>query len=161
MEFCTPYIAIGDVKDAQNIRLLKQENIQAVLSVMENTRNHLPLLDYEENGILWQALEISDNVPLPPEKIKDFYAALGFLNSALSLKRNCLVHCWAGISRSAIIISAWLRIHKQMSWDEALWHIKRARSIVRPQPEPYASVKEIVDTLISPLDSNTFAVGYF
>ena len=45
-----------------------------------------------------------------------------------------LVHCAAGISRSASICIAYLMRHRRMSLREAYHHMKSCRQIIRPNP---------------------------
>jgi atypical dual specificity phosphatase len=57
-----------------------------------------------------------------------------FLRSALesSQTSRALVHCWAGVSRSATIVMAFLMRHYTMSYQEAFEHVRRARHWVCP-----------------------------
>ena len=46
--------------------------------------------------------------------------------------RTILVHCAAGVSRSASFVIAYLMGKKNMSFDEAFEHTKERRKIIRP-----------------------------
>lgn len=141
MEFVTEWIAIGDRHDARNIRVLKEANIEAVLCVANWVR--MPRKKYKEARIASRKLSIADSKPLSPGKEGEFFAALKFLDHMVSQKKRCLVHCAAGISRSAAFIAVWLHARMNMDWEEAIAYIRRVRPVVQPQPEPLASMKRL------------------
>lgn len=142
MEFVTEWIAIGNWHDARNIKALKESNIEAVLCVANWVR--VPRKKYQEAGIISRKLSIADSTPLPRKKEEEFFAALEFLDNMVSQKRRCLVHCAAGISRSAAFVAAWLHVRMDMDWEEAIAYIRRVRPIVWPNTEPFASMKELI-----------------
>ena len=51
---------------------------------------------------------------------------------ALKEDRNVLVHCKAGISRSATVVLAYLIIYKNMKFNDAYKLVQRERPIIRP-----------------------------
>lgn len=61
-----------------------------------------------------------------------FPEALAFINQALSYGGKVLVHCYAGVSRSATIIVAYLMQEKHMTFMEAMQHVRRRRPIACP-----------------------------
>lgn len=115
MEFVTEWIAIGNWRDARNIKALKESNIEAVLCVANWVR--VPRKKYQEAGIISRKFSIEDSTPLPRKKEKEFFAAF---------------------------VAAWLHTRMDMEWEDAIAHIKRARPIVWPQREPFASMKELI-----------------
>lgn len=58
-----------------------------------------------------------------------FYQAADFIDSALRANGQVLVHCHAGISRSATIVAAYLMIKRHMTAQEAIRVIRTHRSI--------------------------------
>jgi protein-tyrosine phosphatase len=54
-----------------------------------------------------------------------------FLTDALK-KGNVLVHCFAGISRSATVVIAFLMKYKKMNFEEAFEFTKQKREIINP-----------------------------
>lgn len=47
-------------------------------------------------------------------------------------KGRTLVHCVAGVSRSASICLAYLMKYQRMTLDQAFYHVKRCRSVIHP-----------------------------
>ena len=45
---------------------------------------------------------------------------------------SVLVHCFAGVSRSASICVAYLMKIKKWNLEKALWHLKKCRKIINP-----------------------------
>jgi len=64
--------------------------------------------------------------------VAHFDRAAAQIDAWLSEDRQTLVHCFAGISRSATAVAWYLVRYRGMTWDEALATIERVRPIVRP-----------------------------
>jgi len=141
VEFVTEWIAIGNCFDARNIKALKEARIEAVLCVADWVR--MPRKKYNEAGIVSRKLPIEDAKPLPPEREVAFLAALRFVDHIVGTQKRCLIHCAAGISRSAAFIAVWLHTRKGMDYDDAIALIRSVRPIADPQPEPFASMKKM------------------
>jgi protein-tyrosine phosphatase len=58
--------------------------------------------------------------------------ALAFIDNALETGNSVLVHCAAGVSRSASVVIAYLMLKKNYSFDEAFSTTKRARPCISP-----------------------------
>ena len=61
-----------------------------------------------------------------------FEQAIDFINSARDAHKGVLVHCFAGLSRSAVIAAAYLMKQHHMHCDEALNAIRNVRPAIRP-----------------------------
>ncbi|XP_050305139.1 dual specificity protein phosphatase 19 [Anthonomus grandis grandis] len=57
---------------------------------------------------------------------------LDFIESSLNRRENLLVHCNAGVSRSASVVIAYLVIKRKLMFDEAYEIVKLARPCIRP-----------------------------
>ncbi|GAV04209.1 hypothetical protein RvY_14521 [Ramazzottius varieornatus] len=95
------------------------------------------------NCTLEGPLSVLDNVEFISIKVDDSpYAQIGKFFDATADKieehrlmgGKVLVHCMAGVSRSASIVIAYLVKYGNMSLREAYMHTKKARSIIRPNP---------------------------
>lgn len=63
-----------------------------------------------------------------------FAKAAEVIHQARSAGKTVLVHCAAGVSRSATAVLAYLMLYEGKGWVEALAHIQKGRSIVNPHP---------------------------
>jgi hypothetical protein len=57
---------------------------------------------------------------------------VAFVDKERSAGHPVYIHCWAGISRSAMVTTAYLMVHNHWTRDEALKYIRSKRSIVSP-----------------------------
>jgi protein-tyrosine phosphatase len=65
--------------------------------------------------------------------LKDYFPKVfEFINSALELNGYILVHCFAGKSRSASFVIAYLMQFQGMSYNDAYKHVQNYRPIVEP-----------------------------
>jgi len=61
-------------------------------------------------------------------------AALGFIQKGVAAGEKVLVHCHAGISRSASVVLLYLMICRKMPLDIALARLRLVRPFVQPNP---------------------------
>lgn len=135
----TSGLFIGDLVDALDTRSLSENGFTHILSVMPTwinkmtskkitgefffTRLYVPVVDKPSEG-----LRIA----------KFFCSTYEWIQRALDGTENCdnpnrvLVHCQAGVSRSATIVCSYLIQRHCWTLDEALDHLRRARPIVLP-----------------------------
>lgn len=64
--------------------------------------------------------------------IKHFPTALSFIKDALRQGGTILIHCYAGISRSATVVIAYLMQESCMPFFEAMSFVRKRRPIVFP-----------------------------
>lgn len=115
------WLLIGN-KNAVEESLLQRHGICAVLSCCEriqlpaSTRNHLaPMRD------------------LPEEELEPFLEdSLKFLCEVKSRGEKCLIHCYAGTSRSAAIALAYLICRENLPLQRAWELLQRRRPSARP-----------------------------
>jgi len=86
----------------------------------------------------------SHDVQLLPE----LYHVVNFVREHMvDAQQNVLVHCGAGVSRSAAGCCAWLMAHEHLSRDEALAKLKKARQWARPNDHFMNELKKYEDLL--------------
>lgn len=146
-----------------NGRYLRDHNIKFILSLvpgfshahfMEKTCVnavilHIPYNDsvgedlwkLNDNYIAFSKLKMSErDMDFFAMKSKDYYMkpcieiAFDFISQAVKSKNGVLVHCAAGISRSASVIIYYLMRAKGLTYDQAYGRLKRFRPIVQPNP---------------------------
>jgi predicted protein tyrosine phosphatase len=117
------YIYIGNAEDARNVGLLRNHGIDVIINLTE-------IPDPVHDGLDYFQLNQPDNIPVSPETLDLFF---GFLNS-LDPTRPVLIHCAAGISRTAAFTTALLVRRYGMSWEVALFFVKEKRPCCNPSP---------------------------
>ncbi|KAJ3912686.1 hypothetical protein F5877DRAFT_53675 [Lentinula edodes] len=125
MDQVIPGLWIGGLPSAMDTENLKENKIYSVLSAMRGkisihetfVKHQIFLDDSEEEDILIHLLP-----------------AIAFIQSELDKGRGVLVHCQAGVSRSATIVAAYLMHNRQMGVEEALDLIRKARPEIDPNP---------------------------
>ena len=112
---------LGNINDAQNVQKLLKLGIKKVLSLMEETQ----LLNYP-NEIEHKLINIKD---FPRENIIQYFGdCLLFIDG----NQKVLVHCYAGSSRSATIVIAYIMWKNQLDYNEASKIVEKIRPIIFP-----------------------------
>jgi len=117
---------LGGIKGANNTERLQQLGITHILTL---GRDFAP---YNTKPFTWKRFAIDDT---PNTKITPILDdAVDFIKEAMDQKDGkILVHCWAGMSRSACCVMAYLiRELKYDSYYTALYFVRRRRNIVSP-----------------------------
>jgi len=92
-------LALGNINSANDTQLLDKYQIKAIITVMGETGPTIP------KNIKHMRILISDD---PSENIKCFFdSCINFIKENLK-SHSVLVHCKAGVSRSATIVCAFL-----------------------------------------------------
>ncbi|KAF6745368.1 phosphatases II [Ephemerocybe angulata] len=125
MDEILPGLWLGDFPSALDTETLKEKGIRSVLSAMRGRvtvhetfiRHQISLDDDPDADIL---------VHFPP--------SIAFIGSELAKGRGVLVHCQAGISRSATIVAAYLMKTRNLNPQAALKMVRDARPIISPNP---------------------------
>ena len=86
----------------------------------------------DAEGIVFWKKDIGDDESAEGEMAESLRDGAKFINKALRGGGRCLVHCAAGISRSATVVLAYLVIHQKKSLREALGMVLAARRPVWP-----------------------------
>ncbi|KAG6841496.1 hypothetical protein C0991_010354 [Blastosporella zonata] len=123
MDEVTPGLWIGDLASALDVEKLKTHGIYSILSAMrgrltikETFIKHQVLLDDTEDTDILQHL-------LP---------SIHFIEAELNKGRGILVHCHAGVSRSATVVAAFLMYSKNLDREAALEMIRNVRPSIEP-----------------------------
>jgi dual specificity phosphatase 12 len=122
---------LGNLKDAEQLANSNHFRIASVVSLCtEEIRTKADRIEYLH-------IPIADSRLIPAPKFEEVMTAM-----ANAVQRgNLLMHCLAGMSRSPIMIAAWLHRCGYASIDKALAEISELRDI-DPSPVLLRSVKE-------------------
>jgi len=130
-----PTLYLGAYEDAMNVQQLQALGITAVLNVANDCPP--PAGQYQQAGIrhLHLRIEDCDDVQIGS------YVAQGvpFMNQAITGGQKVLVHCRYGVSRSTMMVIAYLMKHgsdgfSQMSFSQAHQTVITRRPIINPNP---------------------------
>jgi hypothetical protein len=101
----TSHVFLGAWQISEEWGTLKSHGIKAILTLEEQDRDPKVLQRYKKLGIRNLHIRVDDN---PRVHIIDhFDATYDFIHSAVSAQQAILVHCQAGVSRSATVIIAY------------------------------------------------------
>ena len=121
-------IFLGAVEHSMNTKFITENNIQTIICVMKEEPYHKNT-EFGKN-INFLHIPIYDS---STENITNYFEqSINFINENISQKKNILVHCQMGISRSATILIAYLIRERKMSHSDAFMYIKERRGQVEP-----------------------------
>lgn len=131
MDFVTDHFAIGSRVDAENLDELHRQGVGAVLNVAWDldvsydgcgAASRLRPVEYQKVGLI----DGEGNEP------STLLAATFMLYQLRARHTRTLVHCHAGISRSATVLALYLAGHDQTPFAEALSRVRAHREVVSP-----------------------------
>jgi len=123
-----PFLYLGDFVVSAHLDILKNINVRKILNITAREPNHFA--SEKDYKIDYLRLPVEDSSESPIDSY--FENAFQFIDSAKKENVSILVHCAAGISRSATIAVAYIMKSMDMSVDDALSFVKERRVIARP-----------------------------
>ncbi|CAF1597814.1 unnamed protein product [Adineta steineri] len=121
-----PGLYLGNSHDAENINLLKQNNIQTIINISTS----IPCYFENEKCFDYQQLPCHDSSS--QNILQYFETTFEYMDEKLSSNKNILVHCQGGVSRSPSFIIGYLMKYHSKTFDEAHQLVKSKRNIVNP-----------------------------
>lgn len=120
-----PFLFLGNERDAQDLDLLLRLNIGFVV----NVTTHLPLY-HVNSGLRYKRLPATDN---STQNLRQYFEEVfEFIEEAYQSGQGVLVHCQAGVSRSATIVIAYLMKHTLMTMTDAYKYVRSRRPVMSP-----------------------------
>lgn len=116
------YLSSCDV--AAQSSVIKEYNIAGIIS-LGSFEEHVHYKMHREPEYLF--IFIDDHASEPIHQ--HFKECIEFINAT---QGPVLVHCAAGISRSATIVIAYLMVNNKMDYHDAIAYVKSKRPIIRP-----------------------------
>jgi len=136
----SPFMYIGNMKDASDVTMLERLGIDHVLNVTAVS----PLYTMEKS-ITYKQLQAADN---GYQNLKQYFdEAFSFIDKARDSGGSVLIHCQAGVSRSPTIAVAYLIKQLPMSMVEAYKFVKARRSIISPNLNFMGQLLEFEQTI--------------
>lgn len=110
-------VFLGDIYSSSNRYLLKKAGITHILTMGAGMRPIYP------KEFIYKCFDIFD---IPTQNLfPHLPSAINFIKTALSKSGSVLVHCYAGVSRSASTVIAYLMVDKGMSFIDAANYVRK------------------------------------
>ncbi|KAF7236723.1 Dual specificity protein phosphatase 2 [Varanus komodoensis] len=119
-----PFLFLGSCHHSSNREVLESLGITAVLNVSSSCPN------YFEGQFLYKSIPVEDNHMA--EISVWFQEAINFIDAVKSSGGRVLLHCQAGVSRSATICLAYLIQSRRVRLEEAFDFVKQRRGVISP-----------------------------
>ena len=141
------HVYIGNKIGAEDIVYLKNNGITHII----NTAAEVPNYHESTTGIRYFKLQLTDDPrPSVDNLLKILEPCYNFITSAVSSsggRARVLVHCAAGVSRSASVVVYYLMKKNTMGFQKALAKLRTVRHWVNPNPW-YCSQLQDAQTII-------------
>ncbi|MDE2099308.1 MAG: dual specificity protein phosphatase family protein [Patescibacteria group bacterium] len=121
-------VIISGYKAAADPKLIKRYNIKRVVSILRDRGGDLA----KHPGVIHVNFPVDDSPRYNEGMKKAALGAIKIIQEGIRRGEVVLVHCHAGISRSATVVLLHLMINRQMTLKEAFKHLRS----VRPQVDP-------------------------
>ena len=132
---------VGAVDVIHDINLLENHKVTHILNVTT-----MAMVDFPDRFI-YKHVSITD---LPETNIvASFDECFLFIDSARQSEGCVLVHCMAGVSRSATIVIAYLMKSEGMTFRAAFDHVKQRRPCICPNEGFQRQLKEFGEQLMN------------
>lgn len=126
MDRIVPWLWIGDAADGKNLPAITAAGIGAVCNATKEADGWSPV----DAGVAYLQLDQDDGVEIPLERL-DLFAA--WMAIQCQHGRHLLIHCGAGVSRSATFCTVALMLASGgVPWDECLAAVRKARPSASP-----------------------------
>ena len=124
MDRITDRIYLGDINGCSNLYQLRKNKITHILTMAAGIK---PLYRKEFKYKVYNIID------LPSQNILPYLdKAIEFINRVVTQGGRVLVHCFAGMSRSATTVIAYFMATRKMTFMEAFNFVKKRRPIIFP-----------------------------
>ena len=114
---------LGNLQAAYDLQALKNAGITHILQVASGIKPLYP------KDFVYKTISVTD--VKSANLIRHFPAANSFIKSAIQ-SGGVLVHCFAGVSRSATCVIAYMMQERKLSFQEAFAYVSKRRPIIFP-----------------------------
>jgi dual specificity phosphatase 12 len=131
----TPHLYISNLKSVNNYNI-KKYKFKCILTIIESDKIIKSVQKIaQDNNITHYYIKIDD---IPKANLSKYFdSTFDIILDNILNKQNILIHCYAGVSRSATIIIAFLLkiqhiIKKPISVNDMISFVKSKRNIINP-----------------------------
>ncbi|CAF0819136.1 unnamed protein product [Rotaria sordida] len=130
MSLVLPHLYLGSLKDRTNSALMMKNKVKRILCIIDVPNIIVDKEEHKPTHIL--------NIPAADVQEQDlaqyFEKCIEFIHQARIEHENILVHCQAGVSRSATIVLAYIMTIGDYDVEKAIQIVKGARGYIHPNP---------------------------
>ena len=137
MNYIIDNIYLGDIVAASNETFLKEYNISIVINCA---------IEFESNYKDLKALELKLYDSIYQNLFPKFEYAYKIIKQYQ--KTNILIHCMAGVSRSASLVIFYIMKEKKWDYDKSFEYVQRIRDFISPNLSFIDQLKEYYDKYI-------------
>ena len=132
MDLIEEHLFLSGSHTAENLKMLEDFDIKYVLSVFDDTLNN------KSDSITYMLIFATDT--FEQDLLTHFDETYQFISKAQNSGQNILVHCHAGVSRSATIVVAYLMRKHNMRFESA-FNMVNCRRFIWPNESFVAQLK--------------------
>ncbi len=160
MNKIVPGLYLGSIKDSTDSKQLEANKITHILSIHDQVSK-----SDAKKDVKYLRFNARDSAQ---ENIKRFFEeSIHFIHEARLSNGNVLVHCLAGVSRSASLVIAYLMTITEMPWYDCMNVVRGAREQAGPnfgfqrqlQNFDHTSVKQVMKATL--WQNQTFGINFF
>jgi len=119
-----PGLFLGGEEAAKNKNKLQELGIRTIINMTDNISN------FYESDFTYYRFPLTDQ---PNSDIKKYFEdTYKIISSVIENKEKILIHCYAGISRSATIVIAYLMKKELMNMNDSMRFVQQKRLCVSP-----------------------------
>lgn len=135
-------VFLGKANSAQSYEILQELGITHILMIGYDLTAWFP-----DRGIIYKHIELEDKETT--DILPTFAETAGFIGNAIKSGGRVLVHCQAGVSRSASVVIAWIMKSQGVSYMDAYWICKSRRTCIMPNRGFVAALRNYETVLMN------------
>jgi len=121
---------LGSASDANDFLFIKQNNIKLIVNVTKDIATDYSALGFEDIKVIRIPIDDIDTESLNTNNL--LMSTLTTIKKYIDENKGVLVHCRAGVSRSASIVIAYLMKYHNLSFSQAQNYLRSRRPIINP-----------------------------
>jgi len=129
-------VYLGPSDSARDLRCLRRDNIKRIIIVAKHLE---PLFPAE-----FEYLHIKIEDTLEEDLLSHLPKCIDFIKESKEKGYNVLIHCQAGVSRSASVCIAYVCASKNLSFEEGLAFVRAIRPCICPNANFQRQLKEFI-----------------
>jgi len=147
------HVWLGDLDSSSNHCVLDQLNITHILTVLDFEPS-IPRDDHRIRKFI-HAEDLDEH-----NLLEEFDSAYEFINDAVSQQKNVLIHCHAGMSRSATIACAYLMKKYHLTFKDAMERLRSKRNCVYPNMGFERQLRSYEAQYLKPSNEKSLSIEY-